>query len=198
MSRSDGGEVKKQIERATAEMFVAMYNGKTGGTYRVVGQPEPPEPDVRCENEAGDKLKLEITMLKDHSGDIESLLGRSDAHSLGALQATNERIQRGELAAIDSVTSFGRDVIPKLLERLKAKLRKRDFGPNVTLVMRSTSPLDWDWNLWMEEAQRGLKSILLELNLGQPPHDQGIWIVAREEAGPRLYMVAEERPRTLW
>lgn len=195
MEVSDRCEETKRIERATAAMFVAMYNAKTGDTYRVVGQPEPPEPDVQCENDVGDVLKLEITMLEDRCRDIQSLLGRSDAHGLEALLANNERIQRGEVAAIDTVASFERDAMPNLLDRLRAKLKKQHFGPNVALVMRSTSPLDWDWNLCMNEARRGLESILLELKLGQPPYDRGIWIVAREQAGPRLYVVAEERPR---
>lgn len=195
MEGSDRREETRSIERATAEMFVAMYNAKTGDTYRVVGQPEPPEPDVLCENDAGDKLKLEITMLQDRPRDIQSLLGRSDADSLETLQANNERIRRGEVAAIDTVACFERDVIPNLLDRLRAKLDKQCIGPNVALVMRSTSPLDWDWNLYMYEVRQVLESILLELKLGHPPYDRGIWIVACEQVGPRLYVVAEEQPR---
>lgn len=193
MQRYSSREEKRLIERATAEMFLSLYNPATGHSYCITDQPDPPEPDVRCEDDAGGILKLEITMLEDLPGDIQSLLGRSDAHSLERLKADNERIRRGEIQATDTVTFFGRDTTANLYDRLKSKLNKQHFGSNVALVMRGTSPLDWDWNLYMDDIQQMLGDLVRELGLAQHPYDRGIWIVAREEAGPKLYTVAPER-----
>src|SRR5438093_3085388 len=102
-SRRMGDTEKKAIEKAATEMFLAAYNSGTGRSYRVVGQPEPPAPDVLCEDENGAILKLEITMLEDRHGDLQSLLGRSDAHSLERLRADMERVRTGEIEATDTV-----------------------------------------------------------------------------------------------
>jgi hypothetical protein len=193
MQRYSRRDETRLIERATAEMFLTLYNAATGHFYRITDQPNPPQPDVCCDDAAGGILKLEITMLEDRPGDIQSLLGRSEAHSLERLKADNERIRRGEIEAIDTVAFFGRDASANLYDRLKSKLNKQHFGSDVALVMRGTSPLDWDWNLYMDDIREMLGDIVQELGLTQHPYDRGIWIVAREEAGPRLYMVAAER-----
>ncbi len=184
---------KKAIERATAELFLTAYNVEFNHSYRVVGQPEPPAPDVLCEDTTGGPLKLEITMLQDRPSDIASLLGRSDTHSLEHLREQMKRVNRGEISALDTVADFNRDTMGNLRSRLKAKLTKRHFGPDVALVLRSTSPGDWDWNLHMDDIRALLAGVLHELGLTQHPYDRGIWIVAREEAGIRLYRVEGER-----
>ena len=90
------------------------------------------------------------------------------------------------------VTSFERDSLDNLRQQLWKKVKKRHFGPDTALVMRSTSPLDWDWGLYEDEIRQILADVLREHDMAQQPYDRGIWIVAHEESGAKLYPVAPE------
>jgi len=51
---------KKDIEKATAQGFIKLYNAKMRTTYRIIDHSD--SPDTRCVNSDGNKLNLEITM----------------------------------------------------------------------------------------------------------------------------------------
>ncbi len=138
-------------------------------------------------------LSLETTVLEDRPGEIAVLLGRSDARSLERRLVDMERVDRSEIEAVDMVASFGRDTLTNLYQRLKAKIAKAYPASDVALVMRGTSPLDWDWNLYTDGIQHLLDALLREPGLTQHPYDRGIWIVAREADGVRLYTITGER-----
>jgi hypothetical protein len=57
-----------------------------------------------------------------------------------------------------------------IVSRIQEKLNK-DYGQNVALVVRDTSPLDWEWD-------RVLDQIRSKLNLSRNPFDKGIWIIS--------------------
>ena len=59
------------------------------------------------------------------------------------------------------------------IERIQSKLDK-DYGSNVALVVRDTSPLDWDWGWVLDEIQNGL-------DLTRNPFDRGIWIISNSK-----------------
>jgi hypothetical protein len=69
---------KKEIVKATAEAFIKLYNDEKCATLKVVEHSEAP--DIHCIDSEGNKLGLEITMTEDCPGDIQAILGRSDAH----------------------------------------------------------------------------------------------------------------------
>ena len=57
-----------------------------------------------------------------------------------------------------------------IVSRIKPKLKK-DYGPNVALVIRDTSPLDWAWDVTTD--------IIAELlNLEHNPFEKGIWLIS--------------------
>jgi hypothetical protein len=96
---------KQQLERATAEQFLAVYNAQTNSSYYVVQVAAAP--DVICRDGTGALLQLEIVLLEDRPGDIQALRGGSNARSLERLKSDMERVRRGEISALDTVASFG-------------------------------------------------------------------------------------------
>jgi hypothetical protein len=57
-----------------------------------------------------------------------------------------------------------------IVSRIQSKLSK-DYGSNAALVVRDSSPLDWDWNLVTDQIKN-------MLNLKRNPFDKGIWIIS--------------------
>ena len=84
---------KTDIEWATGEAFISLYNARFATTY--LAQPSE-APDIHCVDQKGNRLNLEITMTEDRPGDIKALLGRSEDRSLGALKFIWPRLKRAK------------------------------------------------------------------------------------------------------
>ena len=159
---------KKDIERATAEGFIRLYNAKMGTAYRIVDYSD--SPDTRCVDSDGSELNLEITMTEDRPGDIQALLGRSDHRSLEALKAHREKVKAGKANVFERVSSLSGNVSAMMISRIQAKLKK-DYGPNTVLVVRAVCPADPDWDLAVDDMKA-------QLDLSRNPFDKGIWIIS--------------------
>ncbi len=163
---------KKMIEKVTAEKFLTFYNSQIGTSYSIVELRE--SPDVRCIDSDGNKLNLEITLSEDRNGDIQSLLGRSDHQSIDrswdGLRSHLERVKQGKESIFDRVSCLSGNVSSMMVMRIREKL-KMVYGPKTALVVRDTSPVNWDWNFVIDD-------IKIQLNLSQNPFDKGIWILS--------------------
>lgn len=168
---------KKDIEKASAEGFIKLYNAKMGTTYRITGYSD--SPDVRCVDSNGNELKLEITMTEDRPGDIQALLGRSDHRSIEALKAHRAEAEDGKASSLELVSCLQGNLIAMLVSRIQAKLKK-DYGPNTTLVVRDTCPAEPDWDSELDK-------IKAQLDLSRNPFDKGIWILSKTK--DRLFRV---------
>lgn len=161
---------KQLIELATAEGFLVLYNALRGSTYsveHVAGEGEAP--DVSAKDASGRVLSIEVTLTEDRSGDIPSVLGRSNHKSLEALQTHLLRVREGKEPA--RINCLSENVLEILSGRIIAKLTKR-YGNNVALVVRDTSSVPWDWNQVIPELQECLSGITV-------PFDRGIWLLSR-------------------
>lgn len=154
------------IELATATAFFGLYNLKNVTTYsvsHVAGHGEVP--DIFASDADGRQFNLEITLTEDDQGDIQSLLGRSDKHSLQALKAENEAVRLGK--AQPRINSLHGNALPVLLNRIAKKLTKQ-YGKNTALVVRDTSV--WDWELVIPTIEGNLAARTV-------PFDLGIWLL---------------------
>jgi hypothetical protein len=79
----------QQIERATAEGFLLLFNQQFGADYEIVEIGDTP--DVRCQDPNGRALNLEITLTEDRQRDIQAALGRSDHRN--AENSTHHRLR---------------------------------------------------------------------------------------------------------
>jgi hypothetical protein len=158
---------KKDIEKATAEGFIKLYNAKMRTTYRIIDYSD--SPDTHCVNSDGNKLNIEITMTEDRPGDIQALLGRSDQRNLEAWQALRAEIEAGKASVFEWVT-HPVDRIEMVVMRIREKLKK-DYGSNTALVLRDMCPADPDWDLEVDD-------IKARLDLSRNPFDKGIWILS--------------------
>lgn len=156
---------KEAIERATADSFLPLYNSLHGETYRVVEHADAP--DIRCANDAGDPLGLEITLTEDCPEDIKALLGRSEHRSLDALRRS--RRPGPDHGRFPPANSLSDSVAPLLASRIAPKLTK-DYGRRVALVVRDTSGVDWPWEAALDDT-RAL------LDLSRNPFEKGIWLL---------------------
>lgn len=166
---------KQAIEKGTAEGFLALYNQLLGTDFKVVEIADAP--DARCADSRGVTLNLEITTTEDRLEGIKSLLGRSNDRSLEALRAHNDRVATGEEQA--ECSDLTNEVSDTLIDRLQAKLRN-DYGPNVALVVRDTSGVDWDWD-------PVIPAIRSRLKIARNPFSRGIWLLSREKN--RLFQI---------
>ena len=118
----------KQIEQATAEGFLRLFNLRFGEDYEVV---EPSDvPDVRCRDSKGRGLNLEITLTEDRARDIQAALGRSDHRNLENLN-------------LAPVSSLRRNVLEQAVKRINKKFC-RQYGSSAALVVRDASGIDWN------------------------------------------------------
>lgn len=155
---------KQSIERATGEAFVKLYNELHQTSYRITEFGDAP--DIRCQDERGVRLNVEITLTEDGHGDIQASLGRSTKRDAETL--------RRELAdGRGQAPSLERDVVPILIERIKSKLNKQ-YGTGTALVVRDTSGVDWSWDSAVPDVQQALQGI-------PNPFDRGIYIVSRSK-----------------
>ncbi len=148
---------KQQIERLTAEYFITQYNLEFKTSFAIKELSD--NPDVLCADSTGKNLKLEITLTEDNDGDIKALLGRSEHKSLEYVK------QYG----MGSASALSRNVAEHAHNRISEKMYK-DYGTNVALVVRDTSPLGWNWDLEKAKLAQRLKNI-------PNPFDMGIWIL---------------------
>jgi len=158
---------KRLIEQATAVAFLSHYNQQMGTTFGITRHTDAP--DVHCEDTGGNSLKLEITLTEDRYGDIQSALGRSDARSPEALRRHLDDVRSGRASVFDRVSCLSGNVVETVVKRIQSKLDK-DYGPNVALVVRDASPLDWSWESVRDQIRKAL-------NLTNNPFDKGIWII---------------------
>ena len=159
---------KEQIERATAEGFIPLYNKEMNASYMIAEYSDAP--DVRCVDAQGNKLNLELTLTEDRPGDIQARLGRSNDRGLEALRAHVEKVKAGKADALERVSSLNGNITEVVLTRIQAKMNKR-YGLNSALVVRDTSGVDWDWSLVIQDLCNHLKHI-------PNPFDKGIWILS--------------------
>ena len=165
---------KEVIERATADAFIELYNRKMGTSFSIIDHSDAP--DIRCVAPEGNTLNLEITLTEDRNKDIAALLGRSDHRSF-----ENLRKEMKEGKPNLRVSCFQENVIDQLIDRILPKLEK-DYGPNVALVIRDTSPLDWPWDSELVNIRCRLKS-----QMKRNPFDKGIWIISYEK--DKIYQI---------
>lgn len=160
---------KELIERNTADGFLKLYNAKMNSSYEIIEHSDAP--DFLCRDKDGEELKLEITLTEDQPGDIQALLSRSEKRSAEELERHLEAHERGEESIFESGVSCLNDNVSQMVAlRIQPKLSK-DYGTNAALVVRDSSPLDWDWNLVADQVN-------IMLNLKRNPFDKGIWIIS--------------------
>ena len=160
---------KEKIELHTAEQFIDLYNTQMGTSFSIVDHSDVP--DIRCLDKEGNQLNFDVTLTEDRLGDIQALLGRSDARSPEAMKKHNEAVERGEASIFDTVSCLGGNVSQIAIARIQSKIDKMRYGPNTALVVRDVSPLGWDW----ESVSCNLAA---SLNLKDNPFDEGIWLIS--------------------
>jgi len=159
---------KKDIEKATAECFIKLYNSQMGTSFSKVEQQD--FPDIHCKDDQGNTLNLEIVLTEDRPNNIQALLGRSNDKSSESLKQFNKDVRNGKRNPLERTSCLQGNVMDMIVSRIQEKLNK-DYGQNVALVVRDTSPLDWEWD-------RVLDQIRSKLNLSRNPFDKGIWIIS--------------------
>jgi len=162
---------KKQIEKATAEGFLNLYNGMMGISYYFDKLLEPPDPDVQCVDSDGNILYLEITMTEGQHGDIKALLGRLDYPNIESLRAHRAKVEAGKASSLERGNCLQGNLSAMLVGRIQAKLNK-NYSRNTALVVRAMCPADPDWDLEVDD-------IKAQLDLSRNPFDKGIWILSR-------------------
>lgn len=159
---------KETIEKATADAFIEIYNREMGTSFSIVEYSDAP--DIRCKDLNGNILNLEVTLTEDRPKDIQAALGRSDHRSIEALREHLADVKAGKANPLQRVSCLQGNVIDMIVDRIRPKLQ-RDYGPNIALVIRDSSPVCWDWDLVMDQ----IKDML---NLQRNPFDKGIWIIS--------------------
>ena len=167
---------KTDIEWATAEAFISLYNAEHATTYLAQASEAP---DMHCIDQKGNQLNLEITMTEDRPGDIKALLGRSEDRGLEALKRHLAKVKEGKADPFDWGSCLSGNVLEMVVQRIRKKLTKR-YGPKTALVVRDTSSVDWDWKLLLDAIKDRLKSV-------HNPFDMGIWILS--SAKNRIFRV---------
>ena len=157
----------KQLEKATAEAFIKLFNRENNCNYRIVEYSE--NPDVRCKDDKGDEFDFDVTLTEDRPGDIKAMLGRSEHKSLEALKRHLELVEEGKASILERTSSLGMNVCSMLIQRIEPKLLKR-YGPNTGLVIRDTSGVNWDWEYVLGDVKKNIPSM-------NDPYDKGIWLL---------------------
>ena len=158
---------KEAIEKATADAFIKLYNSEFGTSFSIVEHSDAP--DIRCKDPDGNTFNFEITLTEDRPGDIQANLGRSNHRSLESLKEHLVNVKAGRSNPFERVSCLQGNVTAMIISRIKPKLKK-DYGNNVALVIRDASPIDWDWDMVIDQ----IKS---QLDLERNPFDKGIWII---------------------
>jgi hypothetical protein len=159
---------KEAMERETADAFLRLYNSQMACSYDIVKHSDAP--DFVCGDKSGRELRLEITLTEDRPGDIQGLVGRSDAGSLEALKRHVRAVEAGEAHPLEWTSCLQGNVLSMVVNRIQRKLEK-DYGPHAALVVRDTSPIPWSWHTILGD-------IAGSLDLKNNPFDEGIWIIS--------------------
>lgn len=157
----------RAIEKATAQAFMELYNLRMGTSFSIVEYSDAP--DIRCKDSYGNAFNLEVTLTEDRTKDIQAALGRSNHRSLEALKKHLADVSARRASLLDRASCLQGNVTEMIVSRIRPKLRK-DYGKNVALAVRDTSPVGWDWVLVLDEIKYRLK-------LDRNPFDKGIWII---------------------
>lgn len=166
---------KKAIEKATAERFLMLFNEHFRTDFSIVELSDTP--DVKCQDSRNTELNLEITATEDRDRDIQAVLGRSNHRSIEALRLHNERVAQGK--EYPQFSALSGNVLDHAVKRISEKLLN-SYGSNVALVVRDSSPLDWEWDTVIDDLRA-------KLNLARNPFDKGIWILNLSKT--KLYRV---------
>ncbi len=159
---------KEAIEKATADAFIELYNSEMGTSYSIVEYSD--SPDIRCKDKDGNQFNFEITLTEDRPKDIQAALGRSDHRSVKSLKKHLAEVKAGRANPLERASCLQGNVTDMIVSRIQPKLNK-DYGPNVALVIRDSSPLDWAWDVVTDQ-------IADMLNLKRNPFDKGIWLIS--------------------
>ena len=162
---------KEAIEKATADAFVPLYNSLMETSFSIIEHSDAP--DFRCEDSAGNSFNFEVTLTEDRPKDIQALLGRSDHRSPEALKKHLSDVRAGKAHPMERVSCLQGNVSAMIEECVKRKLRK-DYGADCALVVRDTSPLNWDWDIVADQIKG-------ELNLERNPYDRGVWVISHSK-----------------
>jgi hypothetical protein len=154
------------IEKATADAFVELYNQEMGTSFSIVEYSDAP--DIRCKDPHGNVFNFEITLTEDRPNDIKAVLGRSDHRGIAALRQNLADARAGKARL--RVSCLQGNAADMIVNRISPKLQK-DYGSNVALVVRDSSPVCWDWDLVADQ-------ISTMLNLQRNPFDKGIWVLS--------------------
>ncbi len=164
---------KKEIEKATAKAFISLYNNLFGTSFYIKEYGDAP--DIQCEDSKnGGILNLEIVLTQDRPGDIMALLGRSSHKSIEDLKTSSNKNE-----TLASFNCLQENVVENCIEVIKRKM-KNNYGPNTALVVRDTSPLDWNWEIVINEIRKEIESI-------NNNFDKGIWIISSSK--DKLYRI---------
>lgn len=127
-------------------------------------------PDIRCRDLNGNIFNFEITLTEDREKDIAAARGRSDHRSTGALRKHLDEVKAGQANPLDRASCLQGNATQMIVSRIVPKLKK-DYGSNVGLVIRDSSPVSWDWELVIEDIKH-----LLESHMNR--FDMGMWIIS--------------------
>lgn len=163
---------KGQIEWATAEAFLDIYNENHGNDYKVIEHSD--SPDFCCENISKDRLNLEITLIEDQDGAIQALLGRSNNFSLDELKRHIASVKAGKE---EPLFTSSQEAATRLKNRICEKLKK-DYGPSVALVVRDTSRLDLEWDSQIGDISEWIR---MKIEKRKSPFDKGVWIFNKDK-----------------
>jgi hypothetical protein len=155
------------IEKATAQAFIELYNLRMGTSFSIVEYSDAP--DIRCKDSLANAFNLEITLTEDRTKDIQAALGRSNHRSLEALKQHLKDVSARRASPSDRASCLQGNVTEMIVSRIRPKLKK-DYGRNVALVVRDTSPIGWDWVIVLDQIKH-------RLNRDRNPFDKGIWII---------------------
>ena len=151
---------KQKIEKASAEIFLNLYNKKFATNFEIIKLQD--SPDIFCiDSSTQENLYLEITLQEDLVGEIKAILEANK-------EPDTDLVSFG-------VRSFFDDVVPLLIERIKDK-SKSFYGEKTALVIRQISPL-WepmDWELVKAGIIQQVGSITSK-NYGM-----GIWVICTD------------------
>ena len=150
---------KKHIEHSIAVLFLGLYNQRKGTNYEINELQDTP--DVTCvDQNTGDFLELEITLLQGLPDEIKHVLGR-DKKPISPTTGT-------------TVVSYD-DILDQLKIRLDEKLLS-SYGPNTALVLRQVSIL-WEPKEWKAVADQFREEILKGK---EQYYGRGVWIICTD------------------
>ena len=165
---------KEAIEKATADAFIQLYNSEMETSFSINEYSDAP--DIHCKDPEGKKLNFEITLTEDRPKDIQASLGRSDHKSMESLKRHLEDVKAGKAKPLHRASCLQGNVTKIIVSRIENKLKK-DYGSDVALVVRDTSPVGWDWGMVIEQIKTQVEEKIEKLNFKRNPFDKGIWII---------------------